>query len=321
MFHKCLGWCASVEIMKRAPRALAVRIRLAPRSRRSGLALISSQTPRRTASSTMRSKSNGNASRCSRMRPVGWPSTRREGHSSARSNRPVISADSIFMWLCTLPMTRSSSASASCDRSIAPSFRMSHSRPEKTRNPSPLRLSSRTWAANATTRFSSRPLVMASDLEYMAITDHSKSLAVGHGQRLGMIRDSHVFVTALAGGGGHLFQGRAPVALGGMHVHIAADVRQLDQLGQAVFGGALDLAQVFAQLRRNPAQTQCFVDAGFGFARHLGFVRAAIQAVLAQLEAHLHRARADGHVVVLAAGEVLQRRAEAFARQRAHVHL
>ena len=136
-----------------------------------------------------------------------------------------------------------------------------------------------------------------------------------------MIRDGDVFVTARAGGRGHLCEGGAPVALGGVHVQVAADVRQFHQLGQAVFGGALDLAQVFAQLRRNPAQPQRLVDAGFGFARHLSFVRATIQAVFAQLETHLYRARADGHVVVFAAGEVLEGRAEAFARQRAHVHL
>ena len=136
-----------------------------------------------------------------------------------------------------------------------------------------------------------------------------------------MIGDGDVFVAALAGGRGHFFERRAAVALGGVHVDIAADVRQFDQLGQAIFGGALDFAQVFAQLRRNPAQAQRFIDAGFGLARHFGFVRAAIQAVLAEFEAHLHGASADGHVMVFAASEVLQGRAEAFARQRAQVHL
>ena len=50
-------------------------------------------------------------------------------------------------------------------------------------------------------------------------------------------------------------------------------------------------------------------------------VRHAEQAVLAQLEPHLDGARADGDVVVLAAGEVLHGGAEALGRQRAHVHL
>ena len=96
---------------------------------------------------------------------------------------------------------------------------------------------------------------------------------------------------------------------------------QLDQFGQAAFGGGFDFAAVFAQLRRNPGQAQRFVHAGFGFARHFAIVLHAEQAVFAQLQPHLHGARADGHVVVLAAGEVLHGGAEAFGRQRAHIHL
>src|SRR6185503_1696574 len=117
MFCRCLGWWASVEIVNLAPRDLAVRARLPLRSSRSGLELISRNTFRFTASVTTRSKSNGNDSRCISIRPVGCPSTLMCGHSRARSSRSVISAGSRFMWLCTLPMTRSSSANASSARS------------------------------------------------------------------------------------------------------------------------------------------------------------------------------------------------------------
>ena len=68
---------------------------------------------------------------------------------------------------------------------------------------------------------------------------------VGHGQRLGMVRDGHILVTAFAGGRGHFIQGRAPVGFGCVHVQIAADVPQLDQFGETALLGALDLAQVF----------------------------------------------------------------------------
>ena len=106
-----------------------------------------------------------------------------------------------------------------------------------------------------------------------------------------------------------------------MHVEIAANVPQFHQFGQAAFRGGFDLAAVFAQLGRNPRQTQRFVDPGLGIAGHFGIVLHAEQAVFAELQPHLHGARADGHVVVLAAGEILHGGAETAGRQRAHVHL
>ena len=60
----------------------------AERSSRSGLPLISRYTLRRAASDATRSKSNGNGSRFSRMRPVGWPMTRSDGRFE-RAHQPV----------------------------------------------------------------------------------------------------------------------------------------------------------------------------------------------------------------------------------------
>src|ERR1035438_2810552 len=260
MLASCLGWCASVEMVNFAPLALAVRISVPCRSRRSGLALISNQTPRRAASATTRSKAKGKGSRCSGMRPVGCPTMRRCGHSSARNRRSVISADSWFMWLCTLPITRSSSASASSARSMVPSLRMSHSMPLNTRIPRPAPSIWRTRRANSTTRFSSRPLVMESALEWsvMAIyvaldaAEHAYTQAgaihlahaagefhhafliqpVGHGKRLGVVRDGDVLVAECARRLGHFLQAGATIGFGGVHVQVALDVAGLHQFGQ-----------------------------------------------------------------------------------------
>ena len=46
----------------------------------------------------------------------------------------------------------------------------------------------------------------------------------------------------------------------GVHVQVAAQVVQLDQLGQLAFGGPLEFAPRFAQLRRNPGQIERGVD-------------------------------------------------------------
>ena len=85
--------------------------------------------------------------------------------------------------------------------------------------------------------------------------------AVGHGQRLGVVRDGDVLVAQGAGGFGHLLERGAAVARDRVHVQIAADLGQFDQARQAALGGGLDLALVLAQLRRNPGQAESLVDA------------------------------------------------------------
>ena len=125
---------------------------------------------------------------------------------------------------------------------------MSHSRPEKTR--------------------SGRPVAI--QIAHL-LGERDGALfvqAVGHGQRLGMIGDGDVLVAQRAGGLGHFFERGAAVGFGGVHVQVAADVGELDQLGQAAFERGFDFAAVFAQLRRNPGQAERLVDFLFGFARH-----------------------------------------------------
>ncbi len=75
---------------------------------------------------------------------------------------------------------------------------------------------------------------------------------IRHRQSLGMIGNSDVFVAQRARRFGHLFQRRAAIGLGGMHVQIAANVGKLDQLGQAASERSLDFAAILAQLGRNP---------------------------------------------------------------------
>ena len=71
-----------------------------------------------------------------------------------------------------------------------------------------------------------------------------------------MIRNGDVFVAPRARRLGHFFKRRAAVGFGGVHVEIAADIRELDQLRQAALRRGFDLAGVFAQLRRNPREAQ-----------------------------------------------------------------
>ena len=116
------------------------------------------------------------------------------------------------------------------------------------------------------------PRPLAVELAHLRGESHGAFLiqAEGHGEGFGMIGDGDVFVAALARGFGHFFERGAAVGLGGVHVHVAADLAQFDQFGQAAFGGGSISPQVFAQLRRNPGQAQRFVNACLGFAAPLG---------------------------------------------------
>ena len=128
-----------------------------------------------------------------------------------------------------------------------------------------------------------------------------------------MIRDGDVFVAALARGRGHFFERRAAVGLGGVHVQIAADLRKLHQLRQAVLGGGFDLAPIFAQLRRNPGEARALRRSLPRSRRRRASPSSTLrEPVFVERQAHLQRALAQRHVVFLAAGEILQRRAVAF---------
>src|SRR5271154_3970206 len=140
-----------------------------------------------------------------------------------------------------------------------------------------------------------------------------------------MVGDGDVFVAALMGGFGHFLKRRASVGFGGVHVEVATDVGEFHQVGQAPLGGGFDLAGVFAELGRDPGKAQLFVDLFFGRAGyafvivHVG--NDARERVFAESESHFQGALAEGDVVVLAAGEVLESGAVAFGGEGAEVHL
>ncbi len=88
--------------------------------------------------------------------------------------------------------------------------------------------------------------------------------AVGHGEVLGVVGDGDVLVAAGERGVGHLADGVAAVAGGGVHVHVAADVGERDDAGQRVCSGGFDFAQVLAHLGRHPVHAEGGVDLLFG---------------------------------------------------------
>ena len=89
---------------------------------------------------------------------------------------------------------------------------------------------------------------------------------------------------------------------------------QFHQLRQATLDRAASISPQFSRSSGGiHGRPERLVDALLGVAGDLGVVVDAEQAVLAELEPHPHGARADGDVVVLAAGEVLHGRAEALA--------
>ncbi len=106
-----------------------------------------------------------------------------------------------------------------------------------------------------------------------------------------------------------------------MHVEVAADVGEGDELREGVGCGGFDLAGVFAQLGRDVVEVEGVVDFGLGGGGDDGVVFDAEEGVLVEGVAALDGALAEGHVVHLGAGEVLQRSSVAAAWEEADVDL
>ena len=121
--------------------------------------------------------------------------------------------------------------------------------------------------------------------------------AVGHGEILGVVGDGDVFEAAGDGGFGHLADGVAAVGLGGVHVQIAADIAADDELRQRVLGGGFELAAVLAQFGRDVVEVERVVDFLLGGGGDDDVVFEAQQGVLAEREAALDGALAQGDVV------------------------
>ena len=90
--------------------------------------------------------------------------------------------------------------------------------------------------------------------------------AVGHGKVFTVVGDGDV--TAAAGNGGfcHFTNGAGAVGLGGVHMHVAVQVGEGDELRESVVCCSFELTAVFTQLRGNVVETKRVVD--FGFRSH-----------------------------------------------------
>ncbi len=67
-----------------------------------------------------------------------------------------------------------------------------------------------------------------------------------------MIRNGHVLVAQRAAGLDHVFDGVHSVGRGRVHVEVAADVFEADEIRQLAFGRGRNLPPVLAELRGDP---------------------------------------------------------------------
>ncbi|GIS60894.1 MAG: hypothetical protein CM1200mP2_31190 [Planctomycetaceae bacterium] len=111
--------------------------------------------------------------------------------------------------------------------------------------------------------------------------------------------------------GDHLLDRRGPIRRGGVHVQVAANVGQRDQLGQFPRLGHFKLAPVLSQFGRNPRQPDRIVDVLLGATGHR-LVVLVKHTVLVDLQPAFLGPGADNDVVLLGTGEVLHRRPVGF---------
>ena len=113
----------------------------------------------------------------------------------------------------------------------------------------------------------------------------------------------------------------AAVRGGGVHVHVAPQVRERDEPRQAPGLGGVDLAAGLAQRRIDARQAERGVDAVLGLAGDAGPGGGVGEGVLVQRVAARQGALPQLDVVRLRSGEVLQRRAARFGRHQPQVGL
>ena len=116
--------------------------------------------------------------------------------------------------------------------------------------------------------------------------------------RAGVVRDGEVPPSQPARLLGQLLQSGARVARGlRVHVQVAEDVALLDETRKLARLGGLDLARALAQLGRDPRQPDRREHVLLALSGEPPTL-AIEDAVLAQLDAAVHGARADGDVVL-----------------------
>jgi hypothetical protein len=79
-----------------------------------------------------------------------------------------------------------------------------------------------------------------------------------------VVGDGDVAEAAGDGGFGHLADGGGAVGLGGVHVDVAADVGEGDEMRERVGCGGFELAGVLAELGWDVVEVEGVVDVGLG---------------------------------------------------------
>ena len=128
-----------------------------------------------------------------------------------------------------------------------------------------------------------------------------------------------VLVAALERRQGHLLDGGVTVGESGVHVKVAADVLELDQLGEAAVACRRELAAVLAQLGRDPLHAELLVDLLLGRAGDRVAALLVGDPVLAHMQAALDGGRPQRLVVPARAGEVLEQVPECLLGHDAQV--
>ena len=145
--------------------------------------------------------------------------------------------------------------------------------------------------------------------------------AIGDGDGLRVVGDGDVFVAEFAAGFAHFLDGIFAVGGGGVHLQVAANVRELDEVGKLAFFGGFDFAASFAEFRLDIGELELGVNFFFGFAgdHFAAFQRG--EGVLVERPAHIVGAAAQRDVVRLGAGEIHECGAEIFLAQQAQIDL
>ena len=143
--------------------------------------------------------------------------------------------------------------------------------------------------------------------------------ASGHRGVLGVVADRKIFVAKRLCGFGHLLEAALAVGCLSVHMEVALYVLQRDQFRQAAFQRRFDLATILAKLGLYKGETYGSKYFFFGAAANPLF--AAEHAIFVDLKALGLSELADGDIVSLGAGKIMQGSAIAFFGDHAEVDL
>src|SRR4029077_18213467 len=122
--------------------------------------------------------------------------------------------------------------------------------------------------------------------------------AVGDGDGLGMVGQGDVAVAKVAGGGAHFLDGVFAVGGVGMHLEVATNVGEGEELGEMAGFGGFDLAGILAQLGLDIGKLELGVNVLFGFGGDDAVSLEGGEGVLVESVAHGVGAAAEADVVL-----------------------